>query len=151
MKNTIRKGLGVFTAIGLVAATAVTASATSVSGFAGQPQNPGQYDCFTNAGGNVTNQCSGTLQYCVALPSTQTGHDVKVSVTAPSTADDISCFASSAYNTGYPASSSWPPRFPTVIGQPFQIDLGSVTVPDQGGLWTCCNMAQGSTLNSIQF
>lgn len=149
--NKIVRLSGAAMTVGALALSMISTSyADSVSGFLGQPQNPNVYTCFRNANGAVTNICTATNQFCVALPVASATHTVQLNVTAPDISHNVSCFAqavnSSAGGVGFSGS-----RSPSVFGSPQILTLPTLNVPPGGGLYACCDMAQSSWLNAINF
>jgi hypothetical protein len=145
----IRRGLAVATILGttMVFGGSAQAIPTSVGGFAGIAQNPAKATCFTNSFGVVTNVCASTEQFCIPLFVEFGGPIVQVwgagTVNGKST-----CVAVSVTEDGLFSMTSGP--------QPFQgndkdmvLDLGPMTVPTDGTLYTCCNLAPGARIDSV--
>jgi hypothetical protein len=146
----IRHALGL-AAIGLATvAIGATAEARSGAAFAGQPQNPSDYTCFTNANGRVINSCAATKRFCVPLVVDDANHTVSITVFSPDSNHLISCFAASAFPSG--AISNFSGQFTVQnTGIDLTVPLPSVVVPTDGSLFTCCDIPQGARLDSVNW
>jgi hypothetical protein len=148
--STIRYAMGFVAIAGATMAVGATAEARSVSAFTGQPQNPNDYTCFTNSGGTVSNVCASTRRFCAALVVDDASHDPQVTVFAPDIGHNIICFGQTVNPDGSPFSNT--KHFsPTHFGVTQTLDLGSVTVPDAGALWVCCDVAPGATIDTFNY
>jgi hypothetical protein len=148
--TTIRYGLGIATLVGATVAVGATAEARSVAAFAGQPQNPLDYDCFVNANGVVTNICNTTRQFCVPLVVDDGGpHPVQVEVRASDTKHNLTCFAQvGAQNGGFAGGSQMLPA--PALATDVVINLGGQSTPAGGTLWACCKVDPTDATGSAQ-
>lgn len=133
-----------------VAVAASSAKATSLSAFAGQPQAPADYACFTNAFGSVRNDCATTKRYCVALPVSSSVHTIQPTVLAPNISHNIACEAS-AVNQSVSTLTATGLRSPSSFGVPQTLTLGTLSVPNFGALFLCCDLSPSSRLLTINY
>jgi hypothetical protein len=139
----------VFAGAAIIALTSQS-EARSLAAFLGQPQAPGDYSCFTNNNGSVTNNCGTTKQFCMVLPVDDANHTVSVAVFAPDINHNIACFAQANFQdnsisgfTGF--------RSPGSFGSSQVLNLGAVVVRGLGNLFACCNLAPIARVESINY
>lgn len=137
--------------LGLGLSVIPNAEARSVSAFLGQAQNSSNIGCFTNSNGKITNTSCGTTQFCVALPVDSALHTIEVTVRAPDVSHNIGCFAQAVDRNGVSAGGTGPDQFPSTFGSDQVLSLGTVSVPSAGGLYACCDMAQTSKWDSVNW
>lgn len=143
---------------GVVASVVVTAivvlaqqsEARSLPAFLGQPQNPGDYTCFTNAAGTVRNSCTTTRRFCVALPVDGASHQVAITVTASDINHNIGCFVSATTREGFNAAFT-STLSPSTFGSAAVLTFPTVNVPNAGGLWSCCDIAPTAIVDSFNY
>jgi hypothetical protein len=131
------------------------ADARSASAFMGVAQNPSLATCFTNANGRITfnasQACGLKQQFCVALPiDNAVSHDITVSITPNPNGNGIGCFGVSVDRFGASQGGTgevWQTEF----SSPEPIDLGNLSVPNSGGLFVCCDMFGGASLDSVNW
>lgn len=152
MMNLLRYGFAGLAVVGASVGLGVTpqSDARSFGAFLGQPQAPGDYPCFTNGNGAVTNVCSTTRRFCIALPVDSSSHTIEATVRAPDINHNISCFGQSTTRdalgvnfTGF--------RSPGVFGSAQILVLGTVNVPAAGGMYACCDLAPSATVHSFNY
>ena len=141
---------GMVMIVALTAGIAGSSKAESVSAFLGQPQAPGDYSCFTNSMGTVTNVCSTTRRFCTALTANHNTNTISVTVYAPNSSHNIGCFAQAVYSSG--SGAGWTGmQYPGTMGSHQTVTLGSLFVPSYGGLYVCCDIAPTAKLDSISW
>lgn len=129
---------------GLVATLFLTlasssALADSVTAFLGQAQAPADAACFINGFGAVKNTCATTRRFCIALPVRTSTAGVTVSVQAASASAPVSCFANSVTRYGVSFDITNPPRTSTGTS-PMTLFFTNLSIPSNGGLYTCCDI-----------
>jgi hypothetical protein len=138
---------GMVTAIAMGSAQLATAS--SVSAFLGQAQNPADATCFSNAAGGVKNTCATPRRFCVALPVSTTTAAVTVNAQAAAATAPVQCFANSV--TRYAGSFMQTNMFSTIGTAATPIFLPSVSIPANGALYTCCDLPTNSSVFTINW
>jgi hypothetical protein len=133
-----------------VIGSAATSDARAVPAFLGQPQAPTDYSCFTNSNGIVTNRCTPTKQFCIALPVDGALHALTIMVFAPDASHSVSCFGQ-AGNRDNSIAGFTGTFFPSRVGVSWPITLPTLSVPSQGNLFACCNVAQSASIESINY
>jgi hypothetical protein len=135
--------------IGIIGMT-TNSDARSLTAFLGQPQAPGDYTCFTNNGGTVTNNCSTTKQFCVVLPVDDSNHTISLTLFSPDTGHTIACFGQANFrdntNAGFTGF-----RAPSIVGSTQVLTLPALSVPASGSLYACCNIEPTAKLDSINY
>ena len=141
MMKVLRCGIAIALVGGAVVALTSVSEATSVPAFIGQPQQAADYACFTNTFGRVSNVCTTTRQFCMALPVTSGSHTVQVSAQAADVNHNVSCFAqavtSDFFDAGHTPSPVSPATFPGIQ----LLNLGTFNLPANAYLFACCNIA----------
>jgi hypothetical protein len=145
-----RYGLFMLLAISAVMGLAASSSARSIPAFLGQPQQPGDYSCFTNASGSVTNNCAGVRQFCMSLPVDDATHTISISVRALDIDHNIQCIAQAVTHDGLNAGLTGFVA-PGVFGTPQTITLSTLNVPSSGHLYACCNVSQTARIISVVY
>ena len=149
--------VSVFAGMALVLASSSEAGPTvhSVPAFLGQAQQASDYGCFPNSGGAVTQSqspsCSGTRQFCVALPIDPiggTGSTVQIAVNAPDVNHNLSCFAHSWTQIGTLVSASQR-LSPQSFSSPQILTFTPLNIAPAGVLYACCDMEPTTTMFSI--
>ncbi len=134
-----------------LAAYAVPASANGIGGAAMKASNVADDNCPVYAYGGLTNSCTSTKTFIVALPYSGTaGHRAFSVVAQGATTGDVSCRIAATANTqtGFYAGSwiSLP-----AAGSPQTINLGTLFTDTQSSLYLLCNVAQNAKIFSIQW
>ncbi len=151
MNKIVRNGFGLLAVVGIGVGLAGSSQARSVSAFAGQPQQPGAYSCFTNSYGAVTNTCSAVRSYCVALPVDSPTHAVQATVYAPDSSHTIGCHARSVTRNGGGYQWTGQTIYPSVFGSHQILALGTLGVPSAGALYACCEFDQTAKWDSVMW
>jgi hypothetical protein len=150
--NTITKRIcGTLAPLGLVATVATTSRASSQSAFLGQPQNPAAYSCFTNNGGTVENRCSTEQRFCMALPVNSPSHTIEVDVLQTAEGAIVGCFAAAVNPNGTGAAGTAEFFVGDTFGTSVMLQLGTLTVPNQGALFVCCDATTGGVINTVNY
>jgi hypothetical protein len=151
MKKYLSYGFAASVIAGIAVVGATTTShARSVPAFIGQPQVPTDYSCFINSNGIVTNKCSTTKQFCIALPVDDSSHSLVISVIAPNVSHNVVCFGQAGFRdnsiAGFTGGLS-----PSTFGGSAVLTFPTLSVPGQGNLFACCNLSTGSSVESINY
>jgi hypothetical protein len=151
MKKLLCYGFAVSMAAGIgVIGIASNSDARSLTAFLGQPQSPGDYACFTNNGGTVTNNCSPSRQFCVVLPVDSSSHTVEITLFAPDIDHNIACFGQANYRDNFSAGFTGY-RSPGLFGVTQVLTLPTLSVPSAGSLYACCNIPPTAKLYSFNY
>jgi hypothetical protein len=135
-------------AFAAVFAVASQSHAQQFSAMGGRAQNHADEGCFTNSNGRVTNACSTSRQWCVAVPQFASGtKTARVDVFRPN-GTNISCFGVTTNSAGGVVSTT-PSLQPAAVNVDQFIVLGNVSVPGFGAGYVCCNLAQNARINSV--
>jgi hypothetical protein len=150
MKNVLRYGIAALLLAGAGVYTVSLSEARSFPAFLGQPQAPSDYPCFGNSGGAVFNNCSTTRRFCVTLPVDSSNHTIQITVLAPDINHNIACFGQAItrdiFNAGFTGFFS-----PGVFGSSQVLNLPTLSVPNAGGLYACCDIAPTASLQSFNY
>lgn len=150
MKPFDRIGVASLGALGIVFAGAQTSMASSVPAMLGQAQQASEYSCFSNSNGGVRNECSSSKRFCVALPADTGPHAVVANVFAPANGPLLKCHALAVDRARSGGTSSGDQPIPQ-LGVNTQIDLHTMLVPENGGLYVCCDLPPQAWLNTIKY
>jgi hypothetical protein len=125
-----------------------TTSHAAVNAMAGIAQNPAQSTCFTNSNGRITNTCAGTRRFCAATNVTSTGNKtVQVTALRPN-GGVFQCHSVSTTKEGNVQSSTGNVVL-NVVGVHTQFTVGTVNVPASGAAYTCCDLSQNATWDTM--
>lgn len=146
--NTQRIFIQAVLACATVLVAASLSHAQQFSAMGGRAQNHANEGCFTNSNGRVTNTCSTSRQWCVAVPQFSSGNkSARVDVFRPN-GTNIGCFGVSTNSAGGVVSQT-PTLQPAVVGADQFITLGTVNVPAFGAGFICCDLALNARINSV--
>lgn len=125
-------------------------AARTLPAFGGQPQLPADYSSFLNNTGRVVHYATSTKRYCVSLPTDGGGTYIYVTARSPDYYHQITCQGVAITKEGSIASTtSW--SGPSSYNVDQQVNLGWVSIPTDGALYTCCDMAGWSVWDSVKF
>lgn len=125
------------------------ASAHSLSAFAGTPSSPSEAACWVHSNGAVTNTCSTTKRWCVALSVNNPGSfTVYVNAYGPSSSGNVGCFARSV-NGDATHNSSSPQVYLSTFGSAQSLILPGAYVPSYGALFACCDIGPAGRMNTV--
>jgi hypothetical protein len=150
MKKSLRYGIIGLMVAGVSISISPDSHARSFPAFLGQPQSPFDYQCFTNSGGAVFNNCSTTRQFCTALPVDSTFHQIEITVRAPDINHNVSCFGVASNRDGS-TSGFTGVLSPSVFGSSQVLTFITLMVPPAGGLYACCNVAPTALIQSFNY
>lgn len=130
---------------------ATPASANGIGGAAMKATNTSDDLCASYSYGGLTNTCTSTKSFIVALPySGSAGYRTFTVQAQGATTADVSCRIAATANTqtGFYAGSwiSLP-----AAGSPQSISLGTLFTDTQSSLYLLCNLAQNAKVFSIQW
>jgi hypothetical protein len=148
--KTALKTLSLASAFALVS-LATPASANGIGGAAMKASNVADDNCPVYSYGSISNSCTSTRTFIVALPYSGSAGSRTFTVQAQGAATgDVSCRIAATANTqtGFYAGSwvSLP-----AAGSPQTINLGSIFTDTQSSLYLLCNLAQNGKIYSIQW
>ncbi|WP_309894570.1 hypothetical protein [Archangium sp.] len=134
-----------------LASFATPASANGIGGASMKPTSAADNTCATYAYGHLTNTCTTTKSFIVALPYSGIAGYRNFTVQAQgATTGDVSCRIAATANiqSGFYAGSwvSLP-----AAGSVQAISLGSLFTDTQSSLYLLCNVAQNAKVFSIQW
>lgn len=135
-------------------ARAALAFDASIPAFPGTPATPSEAACWSNSGGALVNNCSGTRRTCIPLSipasrGTPVSAWVSVNDYAASSANRVSCFAQSVDRWGSLGPwSGW--ESTGVYGKNDSMTLG-LTVPFAYNLYVCCDVQPGGIVASVDY
>lgn len=130
---------------------ATPASANAIGGAAMKTTTVADDTCAVHSYGWVSNSCTATKSFIVALPYSGTaGYRTFTVVAQGTTTSDVSCRIAATTNTqtGF-YSGSWVSL--PAAGSVQTIALGSVYTDTQSSLYLLCNLAQNAKVYSIQW
>ncbi len=134
-----------------LASYATPASANGIGGASMKPTNAADATCATYAYGQLTNTCTSTKSFIVALPYSGSAGYRNFTVQAQgATTADVSCRIAATANTqtGF-YSGSWISL--PAAGSVQTLNLGSLFTDTQSSLYLLCNVAQNAKVFSIQW
>ena len=134
-----------------LAAQATPANANGIGGASMKASNTADDNCPVYAYGHMTNSCTSTKSFIVALPfSGAAGYRTFSVMAQGATTGDVSCRIAATANTqtGFYAGSwvSLP-----AAGSVQAISLGTLFTDTQSSLYLLCNLAQNAKVFSIQW
>ncbi|HLM47865.1 MAG TPA: hypothetical protein VK458_28635, partial [Myxococcaceae bacterium] len=134
-----------------LASFATPASANGIGGASMKPTNAADNTCATYAYGQLTNSCTSTKSFIVALPYSGSAGSRTFTVQAQgATTGDVSCRIAATANTqsGF-YSGSWVSL--PAAGSAQTISLGTLFTDTHSSLYLLCNVAQNAKVFSIQW
>jgi hypothetical protein len=134
-----------------LATQATPAHANGIGGASMKATNAADDNCPTYAYGHLTNSCTSTKSFIVALPfSGSAGYRTFSVMAQGATTGDVSCRIAATANTqtGFYAGSwvSLP-----AAGSVQTINLGTLFTDTHSSLYLLCNVAQNAKIFSIQW
>jgi hypothetical protein len=135
------------------AGIAATADARGISAFAGRAADPTQQSCFTvnTSTGWVTNTCSATVPYIIALDTDSNGvKTINVAAEITESIGPISCHSVAVPRSGAPASLSLVKSL-TQTSVVTNLQLGGSTVTTQGLLYVECDVGVDGSLIQVDW
>jgi hypothetical protein len=134
-----------------LASHAAPASAEAIGGAAMKTTTTADNTCASHAYGSVSNGCTSTKSFIVALPySGTTGYRSVTVVAQGATTSDVSCrIAATTNNQAGFYSGSWISL--PAAGSVQTINLGSTYTDTQSSLYLLCNLAPNAKVYSIQW
>jgi hypothetical protein len=134
-----------------LASHAAPASAEAIGGAAMKSSSTADNTCAVHSYGSVSNSCTSTKSFIVALPYSGTaGYRSFTVVAQGATTSDVSCRMAATTNTqGGFYSGSWVSL--PAAGSVQTINLGSVYTDTQSSLYLLCNLAPNAKIFSIQW
>jgi hypothetical protein len=146
----VRNAIMIVGVFGILGAIAGSGEARSVSAFMGQAQSFADGSSFYNTRGIVVGNSATTKQWCLAMPVETNNHTIYVWVKSPDINHNIQCQAWALSGSG---TITWAGGWlsPPTMGVNYSMNLGTVSVIANGGLYACCNMPQGAAWDSANW
>lgn len=148
--KTALKNLSLAAAFAL-ASHAAPARAEAIGGAAMKSSSTADNTCAIHSYGTVSNGCTATKSFIVALPYSGTaGYRAFTVVAQGATTADVSCRIAASTNTqGAIYASSWVSL--PAANSVQTISLGSIYTDTQSSLYLLCNLAPNAKIFSIQW